>query len=91
MSYVIVLNDSGKIVRPRQYSPNAKSAAGAAVSANAMVKRGQLVVGSYSIKSLDQVRPMPIPVRNIMSGKIAMEDINLPYSCSVGSEAYFCS
>ena len=30
-------------------------------------------------------------VRNIMSGKIVKEHYLTPYSCSVASEAYFCS
>jgi hypothetical protein len=30
-------------------------------------------------------------VRNIMSGKIVKEHYKTPYSCSVGSESYFCS
>lgn len=30
-------------------------------------------------------------VRNIMSGKIVKEHYKTPYSCSVGSETYFCS
>ena len=30
-------------------------------------------------------------VRNIMSGKIVKEHYKTPYSCSVGSETYWCS
>jgi hypothetical protein len=89
MSFVIVLNETGKIVRPRQYAPNYASIGAAKAGATTMVKKGYLSAGAYSVMQADRVPPVPVAVVNLLSGETVMEDINTPYCCSVASESYW--
>jgi hypothetical protein len=89
MSFVILDNESGKIIRPRQYAPNYASLGAAKAGATTMVKKGNLVAGSYSVILANKVPARPVTVTNLLSGATVIEDVNTPYCCSVASESYW--
>jgi len=90
MSYVIVLNATNVIVNTRAYGKDRYATEPAAkAGATRLIKKGKLVSGAFTIYEYSQMPKLTRTVTNLMTGTLVEEDVNLPYSCSVASEAYW--
>lgn len=90
MSYVIVMNATNLIVSTRGYGKDRYATETAAkAGATRLIKKGKLVSGTFTIYEHSKMPRVTHMVTNLMTGKEVEEDVNLPYSCSVASEAYW--
>lgn len=88
MSYVIVENNSNRIVEhntKRYYATEPAAKAGV----TRLAKAGLLVRDSITIWETSSMPTKTHFVKNLMTGALVEEDVNLPYSCSVASESYW--
>jgi len=92
MSYVVYEVESTRIVEEKRYGKTHYATAGAAKAARTrMINKqryteDQIKVQEYLAYKLIEKK---IPVVNKMTGLVVMESVNTPYSCSVGSDAYW--
>lgn len=92
MSYVIVMNETNVIVNTRAYGKDryaTETAAKAGVTR--LVKKGKIVRSEVTVYDIAKMPRKTHMVTNLMTGTEVEEDVNLPYSCSVASEAYWCN
>jgi len=92
MSYVVYEVESTRIVEEKRYGKTAYETAKAAKAARTrMINKGrytedQIKVQEYLAYKLIEKK---VPVINKMTGLTVYESVNLPYSCSVASDAYW--
>jgi hypothetical protein len=92
MSYVIVINETNLIVTSRAYGKDRYATEPAAkAGATRLIKKGMLSSGTYTIYEYSKMPKRTHMVANLMTGTLVEEDVNLPYSCSVASESYWCN
>jgi hypothetical protein len=90
MSYVIVMNATNVIVSTRAYGKDRYATEPAAkAGATRLIKKGKLTSGTFTICEHSKMPSVTRTVTNLMTGKEVEEDVNLPYFCSVASEAYW--
>lgn len=90
MSYVIVMNETNKIVSTRAYGKDRYATETAAkAGATRLVKKGKLVRGEFTVYDINDMPRKTHMVTNLMTGAQVEEDVNTPYSCSVASESYW--
>lgn len=90
MSYVIVDNESNRIISTRAYGKDRYATERAAkAGATRLIKKGQLEIGTFTVYDIMEMPQRTRTVRNLMTGAMVEEDVNLPYSCSVASESYW--
>jgi hypothetical protein len=90
VSYVIVINETNMIVNTRAYGKDRYATEPAAkAGATRLIKKGKLMSGTFTIYEYSKMPKRTHMVANLMTGTLVEEDVNLPYSCSVASEAYW--
>lgn len=92
MSYAIVINTTGVIVSTRAYGKKFYATKPAAkAGATRLIRKGKLASGTFTIYDANDIPAHTRMVTNVMTGKVVVEDVNTPYGCSVGDEAYWCN
>jgi hypothetical protein len=90
MSFVIVANDTGRIVTDGPNKSRAYKTWGAArATRTRLCKKAGWSVGELSIIDTKHYKPRMVERTNIMTGAKFEEDVNTPYFCSPSSESYW--
>lgn len=91
MSWVIVINESNKIVSTGVYGRKTNYATERAAKAGAtrLIKKQQLTTGTFTIYEGNSMPVRTHVVKNLLTGADVVEDVNTPYCCSVASESYW--